>query len=224
MLRARIQIKVFDLPPVRMAVVDALDAFWRWTTHDAGAALVAFWHWTTHDAVATYTAVLAISTILLWIATACGIRNQRRDTEILQRAYLSVEPGGIHEPFDRGDRVQGRVICRNRGRLPARKLSWHLRTDIVQPGAKEFPIGEMSEPRGVVAPGTEMIVSASWFFTERLQNALFVWGMVTYDDGFGKRRYTKFCHWYPTKPFLGSGIFHLSPDAGRMWEYGNDAD
>src|SRR6516165_385306 len=119
-----------------------------------------FWRWTTHDAVAAYTAVLAISTIGLWIVTALGIRNQRRNTEILQRAYLSVEPGGIQQPYDRVDRVQGYVICRNRGHLPARKLSWHTRTDTVQQGAEPFPLGEMSEPRGVVAPGTEMILHA----------------------------------------------------------------
>jgi hypothetical protein len=50
-------------------------------------AVTTFWRWTTHDAVAAYTAVLAISTIGLWIVTMRGIRNQRRDTEILQRAY-----------------------------------------------------------------------------------------------------------------------------------------
>jgi hypothetical protein len=186
--------------------------------------LTTFWRWTTHDAVAAYTAVLAVSTIGLWIVTARGIRNQRRDTEILQRAYLSVEPGGIKPPFDRADRVRGYVICRNRGHLPARKLSWHTRTDTAQEGAEEFPIGEMSEARGVVAPGTEMIVSAGTFFTNKLQNTLFVWGMVTYDDGFGNRRYTKFCHWYYTKAFYGEGTFEIPPDAGQMWEYGNDAD
>jgi hypothetical protein len=183
-----------------------------------------FWSWTTHDAVAAYTAVLAISTIGLWFVTARGIRNQRRDTEIIQRAYLSVEPGGIKEPYDRADRVNGYVICRNRGHLPARKLSWHVRTDTVQQGAENFPVGEMSEPRGVVSPGTEMIRQAGTFFTEKLENSLFVWGMVTYDDGFGNRRYTKFCHRYYTKPFYGAGTFALPPDAGQIYEDGNDAD
>ena len=62
------------------------------------------------------------------------------------------------------------------------------------------------------------------FFTEKLENALFVWGMVTYDDGFGNRRYTKFCHRYYTKPFYGAGTFELQPDAGQVDEDGNDAD
>ena len=69
-----------------------------------------------------------------------------------------------------------------------------------------------------------MVGSAGTFFTNKLQNSLFVWGMVTYDDGFGKRRYTKFCHQYHTKPFYGVGTFEMPPDAGRMYEYGNDAD
>jgi hypothetical protein len=187
-------------------------------------ALVAFWRWTTHDAVAVYTAVLAISTIGLWIVTALGIRNQRRDTQVLQRAYLSVEPGGIKEPYDRDDRVHGYVICRNRGHLPARKLSWHTRTDTIQQGAEKFPISEMSEQLGVLTPGTEMIVSAGTFFTNKLENALFVWGMVTYDDGFRNRRYTKFCHVYYTKPFYGAGTFTIPADQGQFNDEGNDAD
>jgi hypothetical protein len=185
--------------------------------------LIAFWRWTTHDPVAVYTAVLAISTIGLWIVTARGIRNQRRDTEILQRAYLSVEPGGIKQPYDRDDRIHGYVICRNRGHLPARKLSWHTRTDTVQQGVEQFPLGELSKPEGVVAPGTEMIVSAGTFFTNKLQNALFVWGTVNYDDGFGNRRYTKFCHLYYTKPHYGEGTFEIAPDLGRFYGEGNDA-
>ena len=69
-----------------------------------------------------------------------------------------------------------------------------------------------------------MIRQAGTFFTEKLENALFVWGMVTYDDGFGNRRYTKFCHRYYTKPFYGAGTFELQPDAGQVDEDGNDAD
>src|SRR5258708_2217137 len=55
-----------------------------------------FWEWTTDDPVAVYTLVLAISTIGLWVVTWRGIGNQSRETRILQRAYLSVEPEGIH--------------------------------------------------------------------------------------------------------------------------------
>src|SRR5712664_2862848 len=52
-----------------------------------------FWEWTTEDPVAVYTLVLAISTIGLWFVTGQGMRNQSREMRILQRAYLSIEPG-----------------------------------------------------------------------------------------------------------------------------------
>jgi ATP/ADP translocase len=38
--------------------------------------LTAVWHWTTHDPVSFYTAVLALSTIALWIVTWQGIRKR----------------------------------------------------------------------------------------------------------------------------------------------------
>jgi hypothetical protein len=57
--------------------------------------VTAFWDWTTHDPVSFYTAVLALSMIALWIVTWRGIRGQSKDIRILQRAYVSVEPGGL---------------------------------------------------------------------------------------------------------------------------------
>jgi hypothetical protein len=53
------------------------------------------WEKTTSDPVAFFTFVLSVSTIGLWAATGIGIFIQTRDTRILQRAYLSVEPGGV---------------------------------------------------------------------------------------------------------------------------------
>src|ERR1700733_2737725 len=55
-----------------------------------------FWERTTSDPVAMFTLVLAFSTIGLWGATLIGIRNQSRETKILQRAYLAVESAGIN--------------------------------------------------------------------------------------------------------------------------------
>ncbi len=90
--------------------------------------------------VSIVSAVISIaSTVIAYRAK----EQTRRHTEILQRAYLSVEPGGIREPYDRGDRVHGYVICRNRGHLPARKLSWHTRTDTVQQA--EFRTGTVQQ-------------------------------------------------------------------------------
>jgi hypothetical protein len=173
-----------------------------------------------------------VSLIALAVSIASAIiayrakEQTRRHTEILQRAYLSVESGGIGD-YDRDNGTfHGYVRCHNRGHLPARRLSWHIRIGTVQQGAEEFPIGEMRKPRSVVIPGTEMIVSAGTFFINNLRNELFVWGKVTYDDGFGNRRYTKFCHRYDMKRFLlgGEATYELPPEAGQIDERGTDAD
>jgi hypothetical protein len=55
---------------------------------------------------------------------------------------------------------------------------------------------------------------------------IYVWGRVTYLDGFGKRRFTNFCHRYNTamkKPPAGGGYVIREEDA-RYHDYGNDAD
>jgi hypothetical protein len=45
--------------------------------------------------LAVLTGVLAVSTVGLWIATGLGVRAQMKDTRVLQRAYISVNPLGI---------------------------------------------------------------------------------------------------------------------------------
>src|SRR5262245_6096883 len=67
--------------------------------------LTAVWHWTTDDPVSFYTAILAVSTIALWIVTWRGIRRQSKDTRTLERAYVNVEPGGLTAHRDRDDRL-----------------------------------------------------------------------------------------------------------------------
>jgi hypothetical protein len=84
------------------------------------------WEWTTHDAVAVYTLVLAISTILLWLVTARGVKIQAQDTRILQRAYVSVDPLGLDLMMD-GAHLIGKVSIKNARNLPARNLGWSIR-------------------------------------------------------------------------------------------------
>src|SRR4051812_24829619 len=48
-------------------------------------------------------------------------RAQKRDSEIIQRAYLSAYPLGI-DPFDAAAYAEGHVGIRNAGRLPARNV------------------------------------------------------------------------------------------------------
>jgi hypothetical protein len=55
---------------------------------------------------------------------------------------------------------------------------------------------------------------------------LYVWGRMTYVDGFERRRSLNFCHRYPwdkRETPTGGGIL-ISEEHGRYHEHGNDAD
>jgi hypothetical protein len=180
--------------------------------------------------LAIFTGVLSLSTIGLWIATARGIHAQSRETRILQRAYLNVEPAGIEPHHDRADRVVARIIIRNVGHLPARNVIWwSTGRGPGLMGDGDFPIEEPTGKGIVLAPGGATKRRAATVFTERegkpaLGNSLYVWGIVRYRDGFGKKRFTQFRHYYITKPFIGTPLFSLLGEAAEMDKTGNDAD
>jgi hypothetical protein len=55
---------------------------------------------------------------------------------------------------------------------------------------------------------------------------LYAWGRVTYVDGFGKARWTNFCHRYNTevKETVTGGRLLIRKEYGRHHENGNDAN
>jgi hypothetical protein len=197
-------------------------AFWE--------ALTIVLNKTWDDPVAFYTFVLAVftgilgaSTIGLWIVTAKGIRNQARDTEILERAYLSVDPGGTEFYQDRRDRVVAKIIIRNVGHLPARNVRFCGEAGSQGGQADDFPIKELFPGKIILAPGAVSMRRVATIFDRQVGNSTYVWGIVTYDDGFGNSRFTRFCHRYPTKASIQQAV-ELLGEAAQVHEYGNDAD
>jgi hypothetical protein len=87
-----------------------------------------------------------------------------------------------------------------------------------------FPTKEPFEGQIVLPPGTASTHHVGTVFIDRLQNDLFVWGIVTYDDGFGKQRFTRFCHVYFTKNIIKRLGETLPAKSARLYEHGNDAD
>jgi hypothetical protein len=195
-----------------------------------------FLHKNGEAVTAAFTIVLAISTIFLWRATErlfqagerqieflrASSERQVRDTEIVERAYLTVEARGMEPGIDRDDRIHGIIAIRNVGHLPARNVSWFVTTksDLTDEG---FPIDPIEPRTGVLHPGAEMVIRGNNIFVDRLGHATFVWGMVTYEDGFGNLRYTKFCHWYSTKAHTGRLGLSLPPQESNYNETGNEA-
>src|SRR5215831_13299442 len=72
--------------------------------------------------IALFTFTLWRSTRKLWIATRDTLRHTQGTTESLQRAYVSVQPGGI------GNTTKGHLLAhvnfKNVGHLPASDFKW----------------------------------------------------------------------------------------------------
>jgi hypothetical protein len=183
-----------------------------------------------------FTGVLALSTIGLSAVTARGVRTQTADTRILQRAYISVEPGGICLRID-GSSIMGHIAIRNAGHLPARDLSWFVNIKWSANGSDDdFPL---SDGRGsvVITPGTattrgsgssivlqDLLVgcNADGEANRHLQAPvyIYVWGAIDYNDGFSGGRVTKFCHRYN---WMMRGKYDVDVRYARLHEFGNDS-
>jgi len=163
---------------------------------------------TNHDwMLVIFAGLLAIFTAHLWYTT-------KRDTKILQRAYIAVEPLGIHL-MQNGTELIGHVAIKNAGHLPARKVSWLVNIHASESGEERDSLFPLQHGKGniVIAPGAvatrdsekgvqmqtlnELSGAEAGVDRERERSTyLYVWGAVNYDDGFKKMRTTKFCHRY----------------------------
>jgi len=193
-----------------------------------------------------FTGILALFTIVLAIAT----RRLWKDGRILRRAYIAVEPAGVHAMWNGNDLI-GHVGIKNAGHLPARNVSWFVGIKPSRNG--EEPDDSFLSPQApiagniVIAPGTtatlgsapgaeaQMLYKFCGFKSgvgrEKEQPTfLYVWGVVKYHDGFKKGRTTRFCHRYNwinrgRKREPGSESESRSIDAvwARYHEHGNYA-
>jgi hypothetical protein len=184
-----------------------------------------FWEQTTSQPIALFTLVLALSTVGLWSATIIGINNQSKDTRILQRAYISVATRGIE--ISTKDEVVGQFALVNKGRIPARKVSlvrtakWDLDGD-----RSNFNDGLIPPTPNVLPVETELPVGTEAFSRpdyESKKGYLYIWGKITYDDGFGESRWLTFCHRYNcASPRNSQG--GIDPKYGRYHHHHNDGD
>lgn len=205
--------------------------------------------------------IIAIGTAIIAVYTAvlAGIgRNQSKETRILQRAYVSVEPDGIHAHHQGwGDgrigqkgplRSLAHVTIKNSGRLPARKIAWTIEHKFSDerylddfPFSTLKPIGEGTlPPSSKMRQGGHIINGGDGDEELRIkpERFLYVWGIVTYEDGFTTSRSTKFCHRYNCGnvetvhgkkqadaggkgPIIGLIVLE---QFARIHRYGNDAD
>jgi hypothetical protein len=182
-------------------------------------------------------AVIAIFTVFLALLTGGLVfvgAHQVTDTRILQRAYLSVEPGGIEPYLSLDGRLSCDVWFVNSGNLPARGVTWFIdQTFSTDQKLANFPIRDdkfdgnnLIPPHGRIRKGAPAINSAELdAFRQRQQGIpdscwLFVWGRVRYVDGFDQNRFIDFCYRY----YLAGVTWTISGDHGRQHEHGNRTD
>src|ERR1043165_6849804 len=107
--------------------------------------------------VAWFTVTLAVSTHRLWQTTQEAADRQIKDTEMLQRTYIAVNPGDIR-PFNHALAPYNvaHVEVQNVGNLPARNVPGFIDTKIHADGAlNECPVDEhLFYGNNVIPPGT----------------------------------------------------------------------
>ena len=161
--------------------------------------------------------------------------TQNRETRILQRAYLTVEPDGIDQFKVKQDApiedLVGRIIIRNVGHLPAREVGWcskvSFSADPKFAAFDEIPDSDY-DGKNVLPPGSPMAQTTKAFpstdlllLNQAKTRHCFVWGRVRYKDGFGVERHTNFCHRYNCEARDGNAIL---AKYARYHVHGNDAD
>jgi hypothetical protein len=205
-----------------------------------GFSLCRSWEWMNPERVlAVWAVILGIATFLLLLATRTLLKDasnararQERDSRLLQRAYLSVQPDGVRRLFRPPETAQASISIVNAGNLPARNIGWVINQAFSNDdGLKDFPVSKAkAEGAHVVVPRSQMIQSGPPFpaglgtfaTPESSSQYLYVWGAVFYNDGFGDNRTTRFCHRYNGISYNGSS--DVIAEHGRLHSHGNDAN
>lgn len=185
--------------------------------------------------VAAFTLVLAASTVGLWIVTWLSGRAQSRDTRILQRAYVTVD--GLGAVLNSVGMSRAELTIKNVGRLPAYEVEWFINYAMDSDGRRaNFPIDTTVTPfygKNILPPFTEMKrskdcrLSAAEVQGFERTLTFYVWGEVRYLDGFGNRRFTRFCHRYPRgsgQARLNQPVIDVPAESMRYHLHGNDGD
>jgi hypothetical protein len=199
-----------------MEIIWSIQPWWVETFHEADAY------------VALFTGVLAVSTILLWwstrglwSATKSAAERQEKDTRILQRAYVSVQAAGIRNATT-GELI-GHISFVNVGHLPASQVKWHLEMTASDDPDWGPPVREAVRDAGGLHPGVG-IKRGSKGISIPSEQFIYVWGRVTYLDGFDQNRFTNFCHRYNTvnKFSPPGGGWQITEEDARQHDKGND--
>jgi len=180
------------------------------------------------DPVAIFTGIIAIFTILIF-------RGDRTDAKKELRAYIAVKGLGV-ELLNAGSREPSlaKIQIHNVGHIPAREVRWIIYADVDADADREtFDIDDTKIKRTdiVISPTVSSDRYQTFLLTtEKIEAfkhgaSLYIWGVVRYNDGFDKPRFTRFCHRYDKHNSTSKGERIIIPATNmRYHQNGNDAD
>ncbi len=173
--------------------------------------LVAIWtyldQFVVTDIKLNYAEVTAISSLIIAVfllVLTCAVRRLAKISKMLARAFLNVRAAGVYMLRDINECV-AQVEIINTGNLPATKTKCFIKAELLDKRDWKIMIGGhglltgnyLVPPHAKMRQGSENRIPIGPEFLRRQENLfLYVWGAVTYDDGFGKRRTITFCHRY----------------------------
>jgi len=148
---------------------------------------------TVERAIVTFTALLALSTLLLWVYTrrvANAARTAAEHLPAVERAYVF---GGPTDLFLLHDQASVRLAMQNYGKTPAVIREWLVEFVAQEPRGKKpayeptkrTPTNEILEPYKLFSPPT--------VFRSEIPAPFFIVGYILYDDVFRQSHTTRFC-------------------------------
>lgn len=146
--------------------------------------------------------------------------QQRTSTERELRAYVSVAPNGIN-PTKVRDAVIGHVVVKNVGQVIAQEVTVTVNMQILL--GKQHTLFRAStvnnQAIGSMHPNVEIILGSYEIISNKerptvsnvtkdatQREYIYVWGRVSYTDGFENPRWTDFCFRYDTDNWAKEGV------------------
>ena len=144
-------------------------------------------------AIVTFTALLALSTLLLWVYTrrvANAAKIAAEHLPAVERAYVF---GGPTDLFLLHDQASVRLAMQNYGKTPAVIREWSVEFVAQEPRggkpaydkSKRTPTNEILEPFKLFSPPT--------VFRSEIAAPFFIVGYIGYEDVFRQSHTTRFC-------------------------------
>ena len=160
-----------------------------------------------------FTGLVALGTVLLWRATIGLVRGADRNAARQLRAYVGLEEAIVTERGPQGGAKKLAVRIRNFGQVPAKDVAITLAWTDQRHGYGLKPEDVASESAGKLSlmPGAVEEIGRLHTTQIVLTDSVVV-GRITYEDGFGAKRFTNF-----------RLLSRLGSDRFARDSYGNDA-